>query len=35
MYVIVYPTTSRISLLLHEFEAKLRTSVNNNDILLV
>ena len=26
---------SRISLLLHESEAKLRTSVNNNDILRV
>ena len=37
MYVMLYlyPTVSRISLLLHEPEAKLRTSVNNNDILRV
>ena len=28
-------TTSRLSLLLHESEAKLRTSVNNNDNLRV
>ena len=27
------PTTSRLSLLLHEFEAKPRTSVNSNDNL--
>ena len=29
------PTMSRLSLLLHESEAKLRTSVNNNDNLQV
>ena len=29
------PATSRLSLLLHEFEAKPRTSVNNNDNLRV
>ena len=29
------PTTSRLSLLLHESEAKPRTSVNNNDNLRV
>ena len=29
------PTTSRLSLLLHKSEAKLRTSVNNNDNLRV
>ena len=29
----LYPTTSRISLLLYKSEAKLRTSVSNNDIL--
>ena len=31
----LYPTTSRISLLLHKSEAKPRTSVSNNDILQV
>ena len=31
----LYPTTNRISLLLHESEAKPRKSVNNNDILRV
>ena len=31
----LYPTTSRISLLLHEYKVKQRTSVNNNDILQV
>ena len=37
MYVMLYlyPTMSRMSLLLHEPEAKPRTSVNNNDILRV
>ena len=34
VYVIVI-SMSRISLLLHESEAKPRTSVNNNDILRV
>ena len=33
--VIVNPTTSRISLLLHKSEAEPRTSVNNKDILRV
>ena len=33
--VILNPTTSRISLLLHESEVELRTSVNNKDILQV
>ena len=31
----LYPTTNRISLLLHGSEAKPRMSVNNNDILQV
>ena len=31
----LYHTTSRILLLLHDAEAKVRQSVNNNDILRV
>ena len=36
-YIMYYlnPITSRLSLLLHESEAEPRTSVNNNDNLLV